>query len=162
MGGWLDGGIDGWISEQWAWDLGLARDAQGPEKVAQRRDRSTQAHSQALASAAAASPALPLHNPTFISRLLCLRKLLPPPTPGEVGEEEGQVALCSPKRGAPRLHLSRHKGALSSVPVLSLGQTGSHPSAAQQVPPPRSAGPTAPKPEPRGWHGVGHSPLKSH
>lgn len=37
-----------------------------------------------------------LHNPTFISHLLCLRKLLPP---GGLGEEEGQAALWSWMRG---------------------------------------------------------------
>lgn len=37
-----------------------------------------------------------LHNPTFISHPLSLRMLLPP---GELGEEEGQAALWSPKKG---------------------------------------------------------------
>lgn len=70
--------------------LRYARDACGPEKVAQRGNGFPKFTSQAPASAATASLATLLHNPTFISHPLSLGKLLPPQ---ELGEEEGQVAF---------------------------------------------------------------------
>ena len=97
-------------------------------------------------------------GPTFISHPLSLRTLLPP---GELGEEEGQTAPGPHRGGAPRLHLSRHKGALSSV-LRARGRPEAAPQPPSRSHHPQSAGPMALKPDPRGWRSVGHGPLKSH
>ena len=74
--------------------LGLTRDAQGSEKVAQRREGSALAH-QPGSAAGVSAPAQPdFHFPSSRS------KEAPSPQSWGMSEEEGQMAPWLPKRGA--------------------------------------------------------------
>lgn len=133
--------------------LGLTRDARGPEKVARRREGSPQVH-QPGSAAAASPPAQPdFHFPSSQSEEV--------PSPRGTGRGGGADSPLVPEGGAPRLHLSHHKGALSSV-LRAWGRPEAAPQPPSRSQHPQSAAPTAPKPDPRGWHGMEHSPLKSH